>query len=828
MDIKDISVKQDKNPVKDRTTQVSAEEFNSIVDTVKNAVVNKLGTTSRNDELYITHKLAGGTDVLETLIPKATATNPGIMSKEDKDKLEKLSPTALNEVKELVGDRAATSERMGYVILDSNKTFAEQVTQENTIYEIRDAFDLGGSSTPFTIKEGCVLKFEGGKLSNGIIKGNNSVVESNTSVVFHDCIIQGSWNIPVVCQGWFNFSGEEGFDNSANFKNMLAMTSANMHNDVFFNGGRWCTNTAELAVMEVKSNTSLFMGDCTIVVNPHASNHKNVILIQDASQVDIHGGHIIGDAEEHDYATDTTTAEHNHGIKIVTNCHHVSIDGTVVEKMTGDGIDMVDDYGDIEHIIITNVTLDGNNRQALSIESGKNIEVRDSLLINTSKYHVTAPSAGIDIEPWIESAYVKDVLIENCEIKGNVGESLLIQPNYKKANKTEFVNNIVVRNCSIDGRVAIRDCNTCTIESVSNSGNTADNISNTKNVIVKGVNFDRLEIYDSDNLSMEECNVAGYINTDYNRPVSNAVLKNTNCGGAFRLQSSSATIEGCSLSTFEISNGTATVCRCDIASLAEYPGANCIYKDNHITMKPEGMTDIRSKKFYGNTIVMYAMRLLTSDTILEDNRFIYHPDAAAPTSANSAVWTAVDKGKFTLKRNVAYGFENVVGKNFGNEDLTIFSDQQVKQTRNNSYYMPVEGCKDVFNGKNRVYRGGDWIFDTVAMPTSGRPTAAYTGEMLFDTTLNKPIWWNGTEWLEGDNQAGGIQRVGTWSQRPNADGSYLDSGFQYFLLESEPDEDPEGNPIESLTGNGKPIWWIQDGRKWVDASGNTITDGLGL
>ena len=32
---------------------------------------------------------------------------------------------------------------MGYVVLDEDKTFAEQVTQENTIYEIRKEFDLG-------------------------------------------------------------------------------------------------------------------------------------------------------------------------------------------------------------------------------------------------------------------------------------------------------------------------------------------------------------------------------------------------------------------------------------------------------------------------------------------------------------------------------------------------------------------------------------------------------------------------------------------------------------------------------------------------------------
>lgn len=63
---------------------------------------------------------------------------------------------------------------MGYVVLDKDKTFAEQVTQENTIYEIRYDFDLGGQ--PKEIPAGCVLKFEGGSLKNGIIKGTNTVL----------------------------------------------------------------------------------------------------------------------------------------------------------------------------------------------------------------------------------------------------------------------------------------------------------------------------------------------------------------------------------------------------------------------------------------------------------------------------------------------------------------------------------------------------------------------------------------------------------------------------------------------------------------------------
>jgi hypothetical protein len=58
----------------------------------------------------------------------------------------------------------------GYVILKENddfKTVVESYTEGHVIFEIDYAFDLDGESV--TIPEGCTLKFEGGRVSNGII-----------------------------------------------------------------------------------------------------------------------------------------------------------------------------------------------------------------------------------------------------------------------------------------------------------------------------------------------------------------------------------------------------------------------------------------------------------------------------------------------------------------------------------------------------------------------------------------------------------------------------------------------------------------------------------
>lgn len=101
---------------------------------------------------------------------------------------------------------------MGYKILRAGKTFAEQVTLANTIYEIRYNFDLGGASV--TIPAGCVLKFVGGKLSNGTLVGNNSKIISINSEILPNIIMTGTWNVNCAYPNWFGAKGDNTTDDT--------------------------------------------------------------------------------------------------------------------------------------------------------------------------------------------------------------------------------------------------------------------------------------------------------------------------------------------------------------------------------------------------------------------------------------------------------------------------------------------------------------------------------------------------------------------------------------------------------------------------------------
>lgn len=98
-----------------------------------------------------------------------------------------------------LADRSST-DGLGYIILRPDKTLAEQVVQTNTIYEVRYNFNLGGGSV--NIPNGCTLKFNGGKLTNGSIIGNSTIVEAAPYFLFDEVSLSGTF-CGVAYAEWF-------------------------------------------------------------------------------------------------------------------------------------------------------------------------------------------------------------------------------------------------------------------------------------------------------------------------------------------------------------------------------------------------------------------------------------------------------------------------------------------------------------------------------------------------------------------------------------------------------------------------------------------------
>ena len=116
-----------------------------------------------------------------------------------------LSAAQKYQVNANINNRAAyidstTSEvkALGYKVLNPQLSFAEQVENvvedetvivdnSNTIFEIRDEFNLNGDSV--TIPANCTLKFNGGKIKNGTIVGNDTVIDASRTTIFDSNVI---------------------------------------------------------------------------------------------------------------------------------------------------------------------------------------------------------------------------------------------------------------------------------------------------------------------------------------------------------------------------------------------------------------------------------------------------------------------------------------------------------------------------------------------------------------------------------------------------------------------------------------------------------------
>lgn len=85
------------------------------------------------------------------------------------------------------------------------------------------------------------------------------------------------------------------------------------------------------------------------------------------------------------------------------------------------------------------------------------------------------------------------------------------------------------------------------------------------------------------------------------------------------------------------------------------------------------------------------------------------------------------------------------------------------------------------------------------------------GFEYFDTTLNKPVWWNGTEWIdsEGNDVDSTPITSGTFANKPTG----VDIGYAYFCTDKQTTEG---------TTNGIMIYYKGD-NVWVDALGRVVS-----
>ena len=267
---------------------------------------------------------------------------------------------------------------MGYVILRKDKTFAEQVTQANTIYEIRYDFDLDGKRVP--LPSNCVLKFNGGRLLNTSFQGR--VSNEYVRPEWFGAIGDGITDDTLAIQAAINICESVVFAP----KTYLVSNQHNVSYKDFY------------ALTLYKGKHYLYGNNATIKLADNDLQYYAVLRVTSTESTIIDNFTIIGDKDNH---IDPT--EFGFGILVEYGNNFVNIRNCDISKMIGDAI-IVDKYysteDDSKTIVIEKCTLHHCRRQGISLLNGTDVFIKDCILSNIEG---TNPGSGIDIEPVAEN-----------------------------------------------------------------------------------------------------------------------------------------------------------------------------------------------------------------------------------------------------------------------------------------------------------------------------------------------------------------------------------------------------------------------------------------
>ena len=175
---------------------------------------------------------------------------------------------------------------------------------------------------------------------------------------------------------------------------------------------------------------------------PNSSEQYNVVLVDSRTNVEIAGGQIMGERDQHV----GTTGEGGHCIRI-RGSQHVTVRDIRLSKGWGDGMTVgpkpryQQNYLYSQDVAIANIVCTENRRNGLSIGNVLGIQVWDSEFSYTNG---TAPQCGIDVEPDKDidgNGYCDQVLISNCSMSHNARYGVNV---WKRAR------NVTITGCSID------------------------------------------------------------------------------------------------------------------------------------------------------------------------------------------------------------------------------------------------------------------------------------------------------------------------------------------------------------------------------------------
>lgn len=641
-------------------------------------------------------------------------------------------------------NRAASATQMGHVILRTDKTFSQQVTASNTIYEIRYAFDLGGGT--FTAPANSILLFNGGKLTNGTLNGQNTgILKGLNENVFGSDLVLGL-GLVVDCITPQNY-GAIG-DGTTDVSSIFSVLNSCPYK-IFIPRGEYVVEN--LVISKAKEWVFERTGDAT-----QWFTSENAVILT-STGVKVSGGPIIRNIK---ITYNGNASIENRPVGLTLNSHFCEIHSAHVSYFRI-GV-LLGGTGHCDYTKIFDLYAWYNYKAGVSVEHAANNQVNFISFFdcNVGSNGVSVHDGTIAPDITADRGYGfyfhggNAIYVNNCDISSNEVCGICIDN-----QTTSYINKALVfsdiyaehnKYCNIFFKNG-EDPDLCRTQFVSmkNAYFYNENDAFFVEDVVKLYPFTppSVDFYGRYNEIREGASTSFYQGMDNHKMGRlNDIFLIPNCSYCIKLK-----IKPKTTGTLVFQNVIRGV---SLSSTFGY-------------LTP----------FISNTSAFSVAT--TANQVMEFSFYITIPDNDSPFVA----YLPTDYG-------VDYDMISMVVEN-----MTIPSSSDVVRG------TPFVGAKRNDNGNLQIFTGGDWKTIMGMNVGTADPASGAIGDYFFNTTRQRPQFWDGIKWISADGFDASFNHAGTTANRP----VLPQSGWGYMYLD---------------TDIGKPIWWM--GNVWIDATGAAV------
>lgn len=676
---------------------------------------------------------------------------------------------------------------MGYVILRKNKSFAEQVTKENTIYEIRYDFDLNGED--IQIKDGCVLNFVGGSLKGGSIQFNETLLTGNKILV--ECSCSGIIKNSTLTPNMFGAKQDGITDDVPSIQQAIELLNNRGGGTCLFKKGTYLIgsinvklpNCSQKGAIHIRPNISYIGEDNTIIkVKDNSDGFEGIFVGNDnydSSNInfdnltfDFNG---VNNLYKQEWITNRTTF-FMAGIRV---CYatNVKITNSIFKENPGLNCIILGytEHGYVGNCSFINVaeSVKGNTYiydHSAIISAGSDFKAENNRLINDT-YSATAAVGKPRVSSAIECNAYGQIITNNYIENFNIG--ILPSPVGTTSLENTVINNNIIKNCYYALSVWCADAKTANTTNLIFSGNLIESTLNGTFAIdlirYASNRMSNIQIANNIIFNKTKDKQHGYVGIYAGNGIHELIIK----GNSFINLSSSAIVIT-SGKNIQIDNNCMIGC-----------GNNLLNSENSslIALITTSSLDKQDTPIIDNITITNNLLGGATGIASEVIGFSIYGDVRHITFRNNII----DKcnSDFSLDNMTSTEIEG----NYFNMD---------HKTNNWSEYIPnikvSPGSILTDLKRNRIYykttklseRGWEkakFILGDDYGPTIPNASSDKVGRIFFNTTTQKPVFCNGVDWLDADGIKTGIPRKGNTANRPNMEYVYIqegNDGFQYY------------------------------------------------